>query len=48
MITTTMELAGLDGGRVSLAATELEELAAGVDGPLLRPGDDGWREFRKQ
>ena len=42
MITTTMELAGLDGGRVSLAATELEELAAGVDGPLLRPGDDGW------
>jgi FAD/FMN-containing dehydrogenase len=42
MITTTMELAGLDGGRVSLAATALDELAAGVDGPLLRSGDEGW------
>ena len=42
MITTTMELAALDGGRVSLAATALDELAAGVDGPLLRSGDEGW------
>ncbi|HEY7795797.1 MAG TPA: FAD-binding oxidoreductase [Gaiellaceae bacterium] len=44
MITTTMELAALGGGRVSLGATALDELAAGVDGPVLRPGDEGWDE----
>jgi FAD/FMN-containing dehydrogenase len=39
---TTNDIAGLDSGRVSLAAEELNDLDARVDGPLLRAGDEGW------
>jgi FAD/FMN-containing dehydrogenase len=37
-----IQVTGLDGGRVSLAAAHLDDLGARVSGPLLRPGDDGW------
>ncbi len=39
-----MDLAGLEGGTVTLPAQELEALASRVHGPLLRPGDDAWDE----
>lgn len=39
-----LEVAALDGGRVGLSARQLEELAAHVDGRLLRSGDDGWED----
>jgi FAD/FMN-containing dehydrogenase len=42
MITSTLELAGLDGGCVSLPASRLDHLDARVDGRLLRSGEDGW------
>lgn len=44
MITDAMVIAGLDGGRVDLAPEQLAELAARIDGPLLRAGDEGWDE----
>jgi FAD/FMN-containing dehydrogenase len=42
MITSTLELAGLDGGGVSLPASPLDRLDARLDGRLLRAGEDGW------
>jgi FAD/FMN-containing dehydrogenase len=42
--TGTIETAGLDGGPVSLASKQLEELDSRVQGRLLRPGDQGWNE----
>jgi FAD/FMN-containing dehydrogenase len=42
MITTTLELASLEGGRVSLTSDELDDLRARVGGPLLGAGDAGW------
>ena len=42
MLTSALELAGLDGGRVSLPASRLDRLDARVDGRLLRAGEDGW------
>ena len=39
-----IDLAGLDGGSVTLSAQELGALASRVRGPLLRVGDDGWDE----
>ena len=41
MSTGTVDIAGLDGGLVTLPTEDLEALAARVGGPLLRPGDDG-------
>jgi FAD/FMN-containing dehydrogenase len=41
---TTFEIAGLDGGRVTLAESELDDFEARVDGTLLRTGDEGWHE----
>jgi FAD/FMN-containing dehydrogenase len=38
----TMEIAGLDGGTVTLPSEQLGALAAEVRGPLLRTGDEGW------
>jgi len=38
----SVQLAGLDGGRVRLDSAELASLAAGLSAPLLRPGDQGW------
>jgi hypothetical protein len=42
MSTTTIEIAGLDGGHVNLAPAQLDELDAQLTGRLLRAGDDGW------
>ena len=42
MTTGSIDMAGLDGDRVTLSAEDLDALAARVAGPLLRPGDDGW------
>jgi FAD/FMN-containing dehydrogenase len=44
MTTGTIDTAGLDGGPVSLASEQLDELDARVQGRLLRPGDQGWNE----
>jgi FAD/FMN-containing dehydrogenase len=44
MITTGFDIAGLDGGRVKLSSTQLDELASRVEGPLLCAGDEGWDE----
>jgi FAD/FMN-containing dehydrogenase len=42
MITSTIELAGLDGGLVSFAPEELDDLRARMEGRILSAGDDGW------
>jgi FAD/FMN-containing dehydrogenase len=44
MTTGTIDTAGLDGGPVSLAAKQLDDLDTRVQGRLLRPGDQGWNE----
>jgi FAD/FMN-containing dehydrogenase len=40
--TRTIDVARLDGGLVTLAAAQLDELDARVEGPVLRAGDAGW------
>ena len=40
----TVDVAGLDGGAVSLAARQLEDLDRRVKGQVLRAGDQGWNE----
>jgi FAD/FMN-containing dehydrogenase len=42
MTTGTIDTAGLDGGPVSLASEQLDDLDTRVRGRLLRPGDQGW------
>ena len=42
--TDTLDIAGLDGGPVSLATRQLDELASRVQGRLLVAGDQGWNE----
>jgi FAD/FMN-containing dehydrogenase len=37
-----IDIAGLEGGRVNLTSKQLDELEARLEGPLLRPGDEGW------
>ncbi|HEX2192670.1 MAG TPA: FAD-binding oxidoreductase [Acidimicrobiales bacterium] len=37
-----IDIAGLDGGSVTLSSQQLETLTSRVDGPLLRAGDAGW------
>lgn len=44
MTTDTIDIAGLKAGSVSLASEQLNDLAARVQGGLLRPGDQGWNE----
>jgi FAD/FMN-containing dehydrogenase len=44
MTTETIDIAGLDGGRVSLFSKQLDELDSRVQGRLLRPDDQGWNE----
>jgi FAD/FMN-containing dehydrogenase len=44
MITSATEIAGLEGGHVSLTSEQLDNLRSRVAGPLLRPGDKGWDE----
>ena len=38
----TMDIAGLNGGTVTLSSEQLGALGARVEGPLLRAGDEGW------
>lgn len=42
MITQTIAISGLDGGKVRLASEELDVLASRFSGPMLRAGDEGW------
>jgi hypothetical protein len=42
MKASTIDVAGLDGGLVRLAAEQLDELDSRVECPLLRAGDAGW------
>ena len=42
--TDTIDAAGLDGGPVSLATKQLDDLGSRVQGRLLRPGDQGWND----
>ncbi|HWC12865.1 MAG TPA: FAD-binding oxidoreductase [Acidimicrobiales bacterium] len=40
----TIDIAGLDGGSVTLTAQQLEALASRIRGPVLQAGDEGWAE----
>ncbi|MPZ13061.1 MAG: FAD-binding protein [Chloroflexi bacterium] len=42
MNTRGFDIAGLDGGRVSVTSRQLEDLDARIEGRLLRAGDEGW------
>jgi FAD/FMN-containing dehydrogenase len=42
--TDTIDLAGLDGGPVSLATKQLDGLESRIQGRLLRAGDQGWND----
>jgi hypothetical protein len=42
MKTSTIDIAGLDGGLVRLTSEQLDELDSRVECPLLRAGDAGW------
>jgi FAD/FMN-containing dehydrogenase len=42
--TGTIEIAGLDGGRIKLTSEQLEDLDSRVQGRLLVAGDQGWNE----
>jgi FAD/FMN-containing dehydrogenase len=42
--TDTIDIAGLDGGPVSLATKQLDDLDSRVQGRLLVAGDQGWNE----
>lgn len=44
MTTSGFDIAGLEGGPVTLHSKQLEELNSRVAGPLLRAGDDGWND----
>ena len=39
-----IDVAGLDGGSVTLSPQQLGAFTSRVEGPLLRAGDDGWAE----
>jgi FAD/FMN-containing dehydrogenase len=41
---TAIDIAGLEGGRVTLRPEQLNELASRVDGRLLLAGDEGWED----
>jgi FAD/FMN-containing dehydrogenase len=40
--TSSIHLAGLEGGQVALTSEQLDELHSRIEGRLLRPGDEGW------
>jgi len=40
--TTRIYFAGLEGGQVAVTSEQLDELQSQIEGPLLRPGDEGW------
>jgi pimeloyl-ACP methyl ester carboxylesterase len=41
---SAIQVAGLEGGLVGLTRDQLDDLAARMDRPLLRAGDEGWDE----
>ncbi len=43
-MSSPIDIAGLDGGRVRLTLGQLHALRSCVEGPLLRDGDDGWEQ----
>ena len=45
---TTIRMTGLDREPVQVEARALKALSARLDGPLLRPGDDGFGESHPQ
>jgi len=47
MTTSTIDIAGLEGERVTLTSEQLDDLDARVEGRLLQAGDDGWRKGRR-
>jgi FAD binding domain-containing protein/berberine-like enzyme len=42
MTTKGFDIAGLEGGRITLTSGQLEDLGSRIEGRLLRAGDDGW------
>ena len=44
MSTSTIDIAGLEGGRVNLTSEQLEDLESRHRGLALRAGDEGWDE----
>ncbi|WP_052665905.1 FAD-binding oxidoreductase [Nitriliruptor alkaliphilus] len=38
------DIAGLEGGTVTVASSELQDLDRGIQGRVLRSGDDGWAD----
>jgi FAD/FMN-containing dehydrogenase len=44
MTTSTITIAGPDGGRVGITPDQLADVGAQMAGPLLRAGDAGWDE----
>lgn len=42
MTATVIDVAGRDGGRVSMDPGHLEDLRTRIQGRVLRPGDEGW------
>jgi len=44
MNTSTIDMAGLEGGRVNLTSEQLEDLESRIEGSILQAGDAGWDE----
>ena len=42
MNTSTIDMAGLEGGRVNLTSEQLEDLESRIEGSILQAGDSGW------
>lgn len=42
MATRGLDIAGLEGGRVTLGSRQIEDLDSRIEGRLLRAGDEGW------
>ena len=39
---SAINIAGLEARRVDLTPKQIDDLETRLDGPLLRPGDEGW------
>lgn len=44
MITSNLELTGIEDDYVQLTSTQFNELTTHVTGSVLLPGEDGWDE----
>ena len=42
MITYSIDIAGFQGGHVTLTSEQIDDLNSRIEGNLLREGDDGW------